>query len=91
MAALRFRGGFFRSASREIPHIEIVGKRRAQRGGRRIPENTLHLMEVLGGWPGAFIAQRVFRHKTQKLSFRIVFWLCVSVHLAAVGGVIYLL
>ena len=53
-------------------------KRRAQKDGRRVPEKTLHLMALLGGWPGALIGQRVFRHKTQKISFRIVFWLCVS-------------
>ena len=65
-------------------------KRRAQKGGRRVPEKTLHLMALLGGWPGALAGQRVFRHKTQKLSFRTVFWLCVTLHLAVVGGAVYL-
>lgn len=66
-------------------------KRRAQMSGRRVPENTLHLMALLGGWPGALMGQRVFRHKTQKRVFRIVFWLCVMLNLAVVGGVVYLL
>jgi uncharacterized membrane protein YsdA (DUF1294 family) len=65
-------------------------KRRARKNGRRVPEKTLHLMALFGGWPGALIGQRVFRHKTQKISFRIVFWLCVVLHLAVVGGVVYL-
>jgi uncharacterized membrane protein YsdA (DUF1294 family) len=65
-------------------------KRRAQNDGRRVPGKTLHLMALLGGWPGALLGQKVFRHKTQKFSFRIVFWLCVALHVAIVGGVIYL-
>lgn len=39
----------------------------------RIPESTLHLIDLLGGWPGAYLAQRRFRHKTKKASFRSVF------------------
>ena len=66
-------------------------KRRAQADGRRVPEKTLHLLALLGGWPGALMGQRVFRHKTQKLSYRIVFWLCVMLHLAVVAGAVYLL
>ena len=66
-------------------------KRRARKDGRRVPEKTLHLLALFGGWPGALMGQRVFFHKTQKLSYRIVFWLCVMLHLAVVGGGVYLL
>lgn len=55
-------------------------KRRAEAGEWRIPEATLHLIELLGGWPGAFLAQRAFRHKTAKLSFQFVFWIVVLAH-----------
>ena len=55
-------------------------KRRAEAGEWRIPEATLHLAEVAGGWPGAFLAQRNYRHKTAKLSFQVVFWLIVLLH-----------
>ena len=65
-------------------------KRRAQLDGRRVPEKTLHLLTFLGGWPGALAGQRTFRHKTQKLSYQIVFWLCVIGHVALVGGAFYL-
>lgn len=65
-------------------------KRRAQGGGCRIPEKTLHLIAVIGGWPGALVGQKVFRHKTQKLSFQVVFWCCVLLNVIAVAGVIYL-
>jgi uncharacterized membrane protein YsdA (DUF1294 family)/cold shock CspA family protein len=55
-------------------------KRRAREGGWRVKETTLHLVEILGGWPGAFLAQRRFRHKTVKRSFQGAFWLAVAIH-----------
>ncbi|WP_417702502.1 DUF1294 domain-containing protein [Pseudomonas sp.] len=57
-----------------------LDKRSAQTGGRRTAENTLHLVELAGGWPGALIAQQAFRHKTRKASYQAVFWLIVAVH-----------
>jgi uncharacterized membrane protein YsdA (DUF1294 family) len=55
-------------------------KRSAEAGEWRVPESTLHFMSLIGGWPGAFLAQRAFRHKTAKLSFQFVFWVVVLVH-----------
>jgi uncharacterized membrane protein YsdA (DUF1294 family) len=55
-------------------------KRRAEAGQWRIPESMLHLTELAGGWPGAFLGQRWFRHKTSKVSYQIVFWLIVLLH-----------
>jgi uncharacterized membrane protein YsdA (DUF1294 family) len=49
-------------------------------GGWRTPEATLHFLELSGGWPGAFIAQRYFRHKTAKRSFQVSFWIVVGLH-----------
>jgi len=66
-----------------------LDKRRAANGGRRVPESTLQLLAFFGGWPGALIGQRHFRHKTKKLSFLIVFWAVVAVHVAIVGSVAY--
>lgn len=57
-----------------------LDKRSAQTGDRRTAENTLHLVELAGGWPGALIAQQTFRHKTRKASYQAVFWLIVAVH-----------
>lgn len=57
-----------------------VDKRRAKENSRRIPEANLHLLELLGGWPGAFIAQRRLRHKCSKVSYQFVFWLIVLLY-----------
>lgn len=55
----------------------------AQGNAQRTPEASLHLMDLLGGWPGALIAQQQFRHKTVKRSFQLVFWITVVLNLAA--------
>jgi uncharacterized membrane protein YsdA (DUF1294 family) len=55
-------------------------KRQAQTEGRRTPENILHAVELAGGWPGALIAQQVFRHKTRKVSYQVLFWAIVLLH-----------
>ena len=54
----------------------------AGRGAQRIPENSLHLFDALGGWAGALIAQQQFRHKTVKQPFQAIFWVTVAVNLA---------
>lgn len=52
-------------------------KKRAQTNQWRIPEATLHFFELIGGWPGSFLAQRRFRHKISKKSYQFTFWLIV--------------
>jgi uncharacterized membrane protein YsdA (DUF1294 family) len=58
-------------------------KRAAVTGAWRTPESTLHMLALMCGWPGAVIAQQTLRHKTQKKSFRTVFWLTVTINVAA--------
>lgn len=53
----------------------------AQSQAPRTPEANLHLADLLGGWPGALVAQQQFRHKTAKQSFQLVFWATVVVNL----------
>lgn len=48
----------------------------------QIPEATLHMIDAFGGWPGGFLGQYLFRHKKQKMSYRIRFWLLSGFHLA---------
>jgi uncharacterized membrane protein YsdA (DUF1294 family) len=67
-----------------------LDKHKARTDQWRIRENTLHLIELLGGWPGALIAQRYFHHKWKKTKFLVVFYAIVALHIAAWAAVIYL-
>jgi len=60
-------------------------KRSAQRGGRRTPESVLHGLEILGGWPGALVAQTLLRHKTRKVAYQVVLWGIVALHVGALA------
>ena len=51
---------------------------------QRTPESTLHFIDLLGGWPGALIAQQQSRHKTVKASFQSIFWFTVLLNIAVV-------
>lgn len=59
-------------------------KHAARQGAWRTPENSLHLADLVGGWPGGLLAQAWFHHKTAKASFQVVFWLTVAVNVAAI-------
>jgi uncharacterized membrane protein YsdA (DUF1294 family)/cold shock CspA family protein len=62
-----------------------IDKSAARADRWRVREDTLHLFALLGGWPGALLAQRWFRHKTRKASFRFVFWITVVANCAALA------
>ncbi len=55
-------------------------KRAAERQEWRTAEKKLHLLEALGGWPGALLTQIFYRHKIQKLSYQLIFWGIVAAH-----------
>lgn len=59
----------------------FLDKTAAKKDARRIPEKNLHVVDLLGGWPGALIAQQQFRHKTIKQPFQFIFWTTVVVNL----------
>jgi uncharacterized membrane protein YsdA (DUF1294 family)/cold shock CspA family protein len=56
---------------------------------RRIPENKLHFYSLIGGWPGALIAQRIFHHKSRKKSFLLKYWLTVSLNISLLIFYVY--
>lgn len=54
--------------------VYAVDKSAARRDRRRTPESTLHMIAASGGWPGALLAQGLFRHKSTKPAFQRFFW-----------------
>ena len=63
--------------------VYALDKSAAREGAWRTPESTLHLFALVGGWPGALIAQQLLRHKSKKRSFRVVFWVTVVLNFGA--------
>lgn len=56
-----------------------IDKTAARKTWRRVPESTLLVFGVVGGWPGAIVGQQLFRHKTQKQPFKTYFIISVLV------------
>lgn len=56
-------------------------KQQARAKEWRTPESSLHILEAIGGWPAAFIAQQKLRHKTSKAEFQLVYWFIVFSHI----------
>ena len=63
-------------------------KAAARQGTRRTPEATLHIVDIVGGWPGGLVARHLFSHKTTKQPFRTAFWGTVVVNCIAVGLIV---
>ena len=55
----------------------VKDKNAAEWGKWRTSESTLHTLSLLGGWPGAALAQSFLRHKSKKASFRVTYWVTV--------------
>ncbi|MUJ38143.1 DUF1294 domain-containing protein [Aliivibrio fischeri] len=60
-----------------------VDKNAAKKGNWRTPENTLHVLSLLGGWPGALFAQNQFRHKSKKQPFKTILWITIFMNIGA--------
>lgn len=59
-----------------------LDKEAARKSAQRTPEVNLHLLALIGGWPGGLLAQRMFRHKSSKRSFQQTYWATVILHCA---------
>lgn len=79
-------GALYALASAVTFIVYAADKAAAARGAWRTSEGTLHLLSLVGGWPGALVAQQVLRHKSTKRAFRQVFW--ATVVLNQVGFVV---
>lgn len=65
-----------------------VDKRAAQTRSWRVPESNLHMLEFLGGWCGALLGQKVFRHKTKKRSYLMFFWFMMVFETVLIYGIL---
>nr|CAP48497.1 putative integron gene cassette protein [uncultured bacterium] len=77
---------FYLIASAATFGAYFLDKSAAIRGSWRTSESTLHLFALVGGWPGALIAQNRLRHKSRKQPFRAIFWATVVMNCAAFIG-----
>lgn len=68
-----------------------IDKLAARKAWRRVPESTLLVFGVVGGWPGAIVGQRLFRHKTQKQPFKtyFIFSVIISISMMVVAYQFY--
>lgn len=58
-------------------------KQAAAHGSWRTPERTLHMLELVGGFPGAFAAMALLRHKNRKPTYVAVTVLITLAHVGA--------
>lgn len=65
--------------------VYAIDKSAARNNRWRTKESTLHLFSMVGGWPGALLAQKILRHKSKKEEFRTVFWVTVLINCFALG------
>lgn len=75
-----FLSGWAAATSLLAAFFTYMDKRKAQQAEWRTPEAAMHLLELLGGWPGAFLAQRIFRHKSSKVSYQVVVFLIIGLY-----------
>jgi uncharacterized membrane protein YsdA (DUF1294 family) len=64
-------------------------KARARVGGRRVPEAVLHGLALAGGTPGAYLGMSLFRHKTIKPAFRLLFRLIAVLQVLLAAAAVY--
>lgn len=61
----------------------------ARKGHRRVPEKRLITLAALGAWPGMWLGQRFWRHKTKKASFNTTMWGVFALEIAAAGYILW--
>ena len=96
VAALAFAGklpfavfGLYVVISIVVFIVYALDKSAARKNQWRTPENTLHLLALIGGWPGALVAQKLLHHKSSKQSFQAVFWVTVVLNCGILGWLFF--
>ncbi len=64
-------------------------KSSARIGSWRTPESTLHMLDLVCGWPGGLAAQRLLHHKSSKQEFLSAYWFTVMLNVLAVGYLVW--
>lgn len=86
LAALAFVGAPLCLAASLLTYAAFAAdKRRAVAGQRRLRERTLLWLALLGGWPGAKLAQHRLRHKTRKQPFGRLLNVMAVANVVAIG------
>lgn len=67
----------------------FIDKQRSKVGAWRVSERTLLTMTWIGGAFGAYLAMRLFRHKTLKPKFRLGVPFAILVHAGFTGWLIF--
>jgi uncharacterized membrane protein YsdA (DUF1294 family) len=67
--------------------IYAFDKRAAIHNQWRIAEKQMHILSLVGGWPGAWIAQQTLRHKNRKASFQQMYWITVAGNIVGVMAI----
>lgn len=67
-----------------------IDKRKAKKDNWRISEQALVILMLIGGAFGGYFGMEKFRHKTQKIKFKIVRVLSFITFIAIIGLGIYL-
>ncbi len=67
-----------------------MDKMAARNAWQRVPETTLLIFGVIGGWPGAILGQQLFRHKTRKQPFRTYFVISVALNIIILMAIYFL-
>jgi uncharacterized membrane protein YsdA (DUF1294 family) len=72
--------GLYLASSVVCFSVYVADKSAAVAGRWRVPESTLLILGLMGGWPGAVVAQQLLRHKSSKAVFRAAFWATVALN-----------
>jgi len=64
--------------------VMLIDKNQAIHGGRRLSERSLFLIALLGGSPGVVTGVYLLRHKSRKLSFKLILFSLVFLQVALI-------
>ena len=70
--------------------VFIVDKNNSINNRRRVPEKTLHLLELLGGVFGILLFSKIIRHKSSKKSYYIITYIILIFWLVGAYFFVYL-